>query len=359
MIEKGSIEANKAFYKGKRVFVTGHNGFTGTWLVAALHELGAEVMGYAMPASPSSAFAGIKGGELIQTVDGSVLDYEQLRQAMLEFQPEIVMHLAAIAIVKDCFDAPRKAFEINVMGTVNTLEAVRCCPSVKSVIVVTTDKVYENKGDGAVYAEGDPLGGADPYSSSKSCMELVTDCYKRSVLQTKERTVSVATARTANAIGGGDNHTDSRLVPQLLAGFTKGETVQLRNPYQTRPWQDVIDAVNAYLTLARYMDGDPLGYSGCWNIGPSLDGIKEVKWVVEKLQSYFEGSAVAEGEKFAVKESATLGINISKLLDATDWQPERSTDETLYYVVDYYKRQLSGENEREILFDQIRKFYKK
>lgn len=354
---KGSIETNRAFYAGKKVFITGHNGFTGTWLVAALHELGAEVMGFAMPAAPSSPFAKMRGEELIRVVDGSVLDFEALKQAMQDFQPEIVMHLAAIAIVKDCFDHARRAFDINVMGTVNLLEAVRDCPSVKSVIVVTTDKVYENKGDGAIYREGDVLGGHDPYSSSKSCMELVTECYRASYLQKTDRFVGVATARTANAVGGGDNHTDSRLVPQLLAGFSKGETVQLRNPNQTRPWQDVIDAINAYLTLGRYLDRDPAAYSGAWNVGPTLDGIKEVRWVVEKIQSYFEGAAAEEGEKYDVKESATLGIDVSKLLERTDWQPERSVEQMLYHVVDYFRRQQNGEDERSILLGQVREYY--
>lgn len=355
---KGSIETNKAFYKGKRVFITGHNGFTGTWLIAALHELGAEVMGFAMPSAPSSPFTKMRGEELIQVVNGSVLDYEALSAAMNSFQPDIVMHLAAIAIVKDCFDHSRAAFEINVMGTVNTLEAVRNCPSVKSVIVVTTDKVYENKGDGAIYKEGDPLGGHDPYSNSKSCMEFVTECYRSSYLQTADRFVAVATARTANAIGGGDNHTDSRLVPQLLAGFSKGETVQLRNPYQTRPWQDVIDAINAYLTLGRYMEQDPKTYSGAWNVGPTLDGIKEVKWVVDKIQSYFEGAKAEEGEKYDVKESATLGVDVTKMLEMTDWQPERSVEQMLYYVVDYFRRQQNGEDERDIMLGQVREYYK-
>ena len=354
---KGSIEANKAFYAGKKVFVTGHNGFTGTWLIAALHELGAEVMGYAMPAAPDSPFAKIRGEELIRTVDGSVLDYDSLSAAMRSFEPDIVMHLAAVAIVKDCFDRARAAFDINVMGTVNTLEAVRGCPSVKSVIVVTTDKVYENKGDGAIYREGDPLGGHDPYSASKSCMELVTECYRASYLQSGGRFVGVATARTANAVGGGDNHTDSRLVPQLLDGFSRGETVQLRNPRQTRPWQDVIDAINAYLTLGRYLGSDPRTYSGAWNVGPTLDGIKEVRWVVEKLQACFEGAAAEEGEKYDVKESATLGVDVSKLLELTDWQPERSVEQMLFCVVDYFRRQQRGEDEREILLGQIREYY--
>lgn len=353
----GSLLANREFYKGKRVFITGHNGFTGTWLVAALHECGAEVMGFAIPSAPSSPFTKIRGEELIQVVDGSVLDFEALNSAMASFQPDIVMHLAAIAIVKDCFDHPRAAYEINVMGTVNCLEAVRNCPSVKCVIVVTTDKVYENKGDGAIYKEGDLLGGHDPYSNSKSCMEFVTECYRASYLQTKERFVGVATARTANAIGGGDNHTDSRLVPQLLEGFSKGETVQLRNPYQTRPWQDVIDAINAYLTLGRYLIGDPEKYSGEWNVGPTLDGIKEVKWVVEKIQSYFEGAEAEEGEKYDVKESATLGVDVTKFLEMTDWQPERSVEQMLYYVVDYFKKQKTGVDEREIMLGQVREYY--
>ena len=353
----GSIENNRAFYKGKRVFITGHNGFNGAWLVGALHELGAVVRGYAGPAAPGGAFERMRGEELIDSQVGDILNYEQLRDSILEFQPDIVMHLAAIAIVKDCFDHPRKAFDINVMGTVNVFEAVRECPSVKCVLVVTTDKVYENKGDGAVYQVGDPLGGIDPYSNSKTCMEFVCDCYRYTYLQKDGKMVGVATSRTANAIGGGDNHTDSRLVPQLLKGIAENNPVQLRNPHQTRPWQEVLDAINGYLSLCRLMCEDPEKYSGAWNIGPTLDGIREVSWIVEKMQEFFADAKVEVGEKYKVKESATLGLDISKTLELTDWQPEIPCERMLYNVVDYFKKQQAGMDERDILLGQVRTFY--
>lgn len=352
----GSIHSNRDFYKGKKVFVTGHNGFGGVWLCAALKELGAQILGYSMPVS-NCTFERIDGPGWMETVNGDILDYNALRKEMCRFQPEIVIHLAAMAIVKDCHNKARKAFEINIQGTVNLLEAVRECPSVKSVVVVTSDTAYKDKGVDSIYVETDELGGANPYACSKACDELLVECYRASFLQTADRMVGVVTARAANAIGGGDDHKDSRLVPQLIDGFSKGVPVQLRTPHQVKPWQDVLDVVNGYLTLGRYAYLQPTEYSGAWNVGPSLDGIQEVCWVTEKIQAYFEGASVKMGDRLAAKEPACIGISIQKMLENTDWQPERSVEETLFYTVDYFKRCLAGESEQNVLFGQIRQYF--
>jgi len=351
-----SHKKNVSFYQGKRVFVTGHTGFKGAWLTAMLYELGAETTGYALVPAKGCLFEKMGGDTMLRSVVGDVRDYEQLRRAVQEAQPEIILHLAAQVIVKDCFDNPRYAYETNIMGTVNLFEAVRQCPSVKSVVIVTTDKVYENKGDGAVYAETDPLGGIDPYSSSKTCMEHVAYTYRQSYLQTAERAVGVSTVRASNVLGGGD-HIQSRLIPSILNAIATGKPVELRNPHQTRPWQSVLDALNGYLAIGRLMCQEPQQYSGEWNIGPTRDGIKDVLWVVNQMQAHYASTRYVVGEAFDVTESKTLGLDITKSLHELDWEPLLSCDKMLYNVVDFFKKQQAGIPEANICAEQIQEFF--
>lgn len=355
MIRASSL--NKAFYKGKRVLVTGHTGFKGGWLTAILSELGAISRGLALPPAPDSMFEKIGGRRLIDHIECDIRDGGAVAKAVYDFEPQIVIHLAAQAIVKDCFDDPDRTYSTNVMGTINLLEAIRGCESVKSLLVVTTDKVYENKGDGAVYVETDPLGGADPYSASKTCMEIVTGSYRASYLQTGERTVGVATVRASNVLAGGD-YVQSRLIPSILAGFALGKPVELRNPYHTRPWQSVFDAMNGYLTIARKLYTKPSVFSEAWNIGPSIEGIRTVGEVFSIMRKYFvDALSYAEVGKYAVKESMTLGLDIRKALERLDWYPEQSLEKMLYDVVDYFKRQRAGEAELDICRSQIREYF--
>lgn len=354
--EKSANLKNRDFYCNKRVFVTGHTGYKGAWLTAILHELGAEATGYALAAPDGSMFQKMHGERFIHSVVGDVRDYDTLKHAVLEAQPEVVLHLAAQAIVNDCFLNPRYAYETNVMGTVNIFEAIRACPSVKSVVVITTDKVYENKGDGAVYAEGDPLGGVDPYSSSKTCMEYITDAYKRSYLQTDERIVGVSTVRASNVLGGGD-YVQSRLIPSILNSIASGRPIELRHPHQTRPWQSMMDALNGYLTIGRLMCGEPKKYSSQWNIGPTRDGIKDVLWVVEQMRKHYKNAEYIVGESFEVEESKTLGLDITKALRELDWEPLLTCDKMLYNIVEFYRMQQAGVPEIEIARKQIRDFY--
>jgi CDP-glucose 4,6-dehydratase len=314
-------------------------------------------MGYALEPEPCSLYQKINGDSLIRSVIADVRDFQKLKKELCEFKPEIVIHFAAKAIVKDCFDDPRLAYETNVMGAVNLFEAIRTCETVKSVLIITTDKVYENKGDGAVYAETDPLGGIDPYSSSKACMELVSETWKKSYLQTDGKMIGVSTARASNVIGGGD-HIQSRLIPSILNAFAAEKEVELRNPQQTRPWQSVLDALNGYLTIARLQHEHPEQYSGSWNIGPSREGIQSVLDVVIKMKEYYKNAAgYVTGEGFKVHESQTLGLDISKSLNLLDWAPELSLDKILYGLVDYFKRQQAEEAELDICLGQVREFF--
>jgi CDP-glucose 4,6-dehydratase len=348
---------NKEFYKGKKIFLTGHTGFKGAWMTAVLHELGADLTGYALEPEPGSLFEKIGGGGMCKNVTADVRDFRRLSQELNGFKPEIVIHFAALLPVQSCYDDPHLAYSTHVTGTVNLFEAIRICESVKSVLVVTTDKVYENKGDGALYKETDPLGGIDPYSSSKACMELVAGTYRKSYLQTGEKMAGVSTARASNVIGGGD-HIQSRLIPSILNSFARGKEVELRNPYQTRPWQSVLDALNGYLSIARLMYEEPEKYSGPWNIGPAKEGIKSVLEVVEKMQRFYKGTeGYIQGSPSRVIESTALGLDITKAVTQLDWAPEIPLDRMLYDLVDYYKRRQAGEPDRDICLRQAREFF--
>ncbi len=349
-------QKNKNFYRGKRVFVTGHTGYKGAWLTATLRELGAEMTGYALAAPDGSMFRLMEGEKLVKSIEGDVRDFDHIRDSLCDAEPEIVIHLAAQAIVNDCFLNPHYAYETNVMGTVNLFEAIRECPSVKSVVIITTDKVYENKGDGAVYVEGDPLGGVDPYSCSKTCMEFITDTYKHSYLQTNDRFVGISTVRASNVLGGGD-YVQSRLIPSILNSIAAGKPVELRHPHQTRPWQSMMDALNGYLSIGRLMYDEPEKYSSQWNIGPTRDGIKDVLWVVEQMRKHYDSTEYIVGDAFDVKESQTLGLDISKSLRELDWEPLLSCDKMLYYIVDFYKMQHDGIPVLEIVQKQVREFF--
>ncbi len=347
---------NREFYRGRKILVTGHTGFKGAWLTAVLSYLQTDAWGYALAPDQGSLYEKIDGDQLIHNVTADVRDREHLASTMTECMPEVVIHLAALAQVKDCFDDPVRAYETNIMGTVNLLEAIRKCPSVKSLVIVTTDKVYENKGDGAVYAEDDPLGGSDPYADSKAEMEHLIKTYLESYFRKEGRVIGVATVRASNVLGGGD-HIRSRLIPTILCSVADGTPVEIRNPLQTRPWQSVLDALNGYLTVGRYLYQNPEQYTGAWNIGPTQDGIRTVSWVVEKIRESFAGLKETAGEALDVKESATLGLSIDKALNELDWEPRMTCEKTVEQVVAFFLAQQKNKPENEICFGQIREFY--
>ncbi|MDR2045979.1 MAG: CDP-glucose 4,6-dehydratase [Rickettsiales bacterium] len=356
---KKASQKNREFYKGKKVFVTGHTGFKGAWLTAMLHEIGADSCGYALAAESGSLFEKIDGSSLIKSIIGDIRDFGKLKEVLCNFKPDIVIHFAAQAIVNDSFNNPKYTYETNVMGTVNLLEVVRSCESIKSCLVVTTDKVYENKGGGALYRETDRLGGIDPYSSSKTCMEFITDTYKQSYLLTDKRHIGVSTARASNVIGGGD-YVQTRLIPSILNSFIQNKDIELRNPDQTRPWQSVLDALNGYLSITRLAYQVPERYSSQWNIGPLKEGIRTVLEVVRKMQHYYYKRDVdyVKTKTFSVVESKTLGLDITKSLKQLDWRPELSLDQMLYELVDFFKQQQAGKSEQSIVMRQVRDFVK-
>ena len=355
-LEKAS-SLNKQFYSGKRIFVTGHTGFKGAWLTLILNEIGAIARGYALPAEQGCLFENINGADYIDHISGDVRDVDELTEAIISFKPEIVLHLAAQVTVQDCFNDPLKTYGTNVMGTVNLYEAVRKCSSIKSVVTITTDKVYENKGDGAIYKVGDTLAGADTCSTSNICVEFVTDAYRRSYFNTDNRTIGVATARPSNVIAGGD-HVQTRLIPSILNGFADSKPSELRNPDQSRSWQSAIDALNGYMTIGRKLFEDPKEYSAPWNIGPNRDGIRTVGEIYEKIRYYFNsGESYVVVDNREVRESMTLGLDIEQSIDKLGWYPEQSLDKIIFNLTDFFIRQRNNENEREICLRQIREFF--
>lgn len=354
---KNSQKNNLNFYKDKRVLITGHTGFKGTWLSCILSHMGADASGYALHAEKNSLFEQIQGEEFINSIEGNLEDYDHLKLVMNDIKPEIVIHLAAFGFINECYNDPRRTYLTNVVGTVNLLEVIRECESVRSVVVVSTDKVYANKGDGAIYSESDTIGGSSPYSCSKSCMELLVKDYQDIYFSKMDRNIGVGVVRASNVLAGGD-HIQSRLIPSILRSIDGGEPVELRNPYQTRPWQSVLDALDGYLTVARFLYCNPKQYSGAWNIGPQKEGIKSVGWVFNKIESYFNNLEMKEAIKFEVHESETLGLCIDKALQQLDWEPILSVDRVIELVVDFYKGQKNGMNIAELCRKQIREYYK-
>lgn len=354
MCLKDSRVANLEFYKGKKIFLTGDTGFKGAWFSQVLEYLGANVLGYALPAQSQSLYERVYGDNHKNHLDADILDYDKLKKVIDEFQPEIVFHFAAFGFIKECFDNPLKAYNTNLIGTVNLLEALRNVATVKSIVLVSTDKVYFNKGDGTNYTEKDVLGGLSPYSGSKTCMEFAIKDYVDTFY--KNKGIGVSVVRASNVLAGGD-HIQSRLIPSILRAISAGETLEIRNPNQTRPWQSVLDALDGYLTVARY------GYmKNCeepceWNIGPTEDGIRTVGWIVNTMKKAFHGLKDEIGEAYEVKESGTLGLDIQKMLHETDWFPKLSCEKVLEQVVDFYKSDCAGETPMNICKRQITEYY--
>jgi len=348
------------FWKGKKVFLTGHTGFKGSWLCLWLHQFGAEVTGYALnPPTDPSLFELCGVGSLVDSVTGDVRDGEKLAAAMLKAAPEIVIHMAAQPLVRDSYNIPVETFAINVMGTVNLLEAVRNCSSVKAVVNVTTDKCYENKEWSWGYRENEPMGGYDPYSSSKGCSELVTAAYRQSFFNasaSQQPSAAVATARAGNVIGGGDWAPD-RLIPDCISALLQGETVRIRNPYAIRPWQHVLEPLSGYLTLAQCLYEHGAKYASGWNFGPSDDDAKPVEWIVQNMCAKWGGDAeykIDDGGH--PHEAHYLKLDCSKSRAELGWQPRWNLETAIDKIIQWTNSYRGKEPLREVCLAQIREY---
>ena len=346
---------DRAFWKGRKVFITGHTGFKGSWLCMWLHELGAKVKGYSLePPTNPSLFNEANVDSLVDSEIGDVRDIEKLTKSIHVFQPEILIHMAAQPLVRYSYDAPIETYAVNVLGTAHVLEAAKNCKSIKSVVSVTTDKCYENKEWLWAYRENEPMGGHDPYSSSKGCAELVTASYRKSFYE--KRSIGLATARAGNVIGGGDWALD-RLVPDILRAFEKNQPVVIRSPNAIRPWQHVLEPLSGYLKLAQALYQDPRSYAEGWNFGPNEDDAKPVSWILDQMVGSWPGSSWKLDQSAENPHEANyLKLDISKAKSKLHWRPIWSLSETLSQIVSWHKNWVSGMDMQKTSIDEISKY---
>jgi CDP-glucose 4,6-dehydratase len=330
VFRKGPLEdlvmISQGFWKDKTVFITGHTGFKGSWLSLWLHSLGAKVIGYALevPTHPS-LFHDLKLEQLITSLNGDIRDSSTLIASVKQYQPDIVIHMAAQPLVKYSYQNPVETYDVNVMGTVNLLEAARLSRP-RAVLIVTTDKCYQNNEWVWGYRENEPMGGHDPYSSSKGCAELITAAYRSSFFSPEtysEHGVAVASARAGNVIGGGDWAKD-RLIPDLIRGFINNESVPIRYPYAVRPWQHVLEPLS--------------GYVGGWNFGPFDQDARPVSWIADKMVSLWgEGASWSKDKADHPHEATYLKLDCSKATTYLNWSPRWNLGEALHHIAHWYR----------------------
>ncbi|MNO35594.1 CDP-glucose 4,6-dehydratase [compost metagenome] len=348
------------FWGGKKVFLTGHTGFKGSWLSLWLSSMGAQVIGYSLrPTTQPNLFELLKVDELIsKSIIADIRDRETLQSAMQETQPDIVIHMAAQPLVRESYKNPVETYMTNVMGTVNLFESVRNCESVSAVVNVTTDKCYDNKEWVWGYRENEPLGGYDPYSSSKACSELVTSAYRNSFFNESmgERRVAVASARAGNVIGGGDWATD-RLIPDCFKALMANQPIHIRNPNAIRPWQHVLEPLSGYLLLAQNLYVKGIEYAQAWNFGPDDHDAKPVLWIVEQLTSKWpmnSGYIIDQGAH--PHEAKYLKLDCSKAKASLNWAPRWDLEKALDTIVEWNEAYQQGKSMLEVCISQIKEF---
>ena len=339
-ISKGKVDTN--FWKGKKVFVTGHTGFKGSWLCLWLQNMGALVKGYSLNVNTKPAlFIQANVGDDMQSEIGDIRNLEQLAESMVGFGPDILIHMAAQPLVRLSYQEPVNTYTTNVIGTVNVLEAARKCTGLKAIVSVTTDKCYENKEWEWGYRENEPMGGHDPYSSSKGCAELVTSAYRRSFFSS-HTTASLASARAGNVIGGGD-WAEDRLIPDILRAFEKSKPVVIRNPLSTRPWQHVLEPLSGYLVLAQelFLNGDQ--FAEGWNFGPKDEDCKPVSWILDQMVTSWGNNASWSLDKNSnPHEAGFLKLDCSKAASRLKWNPKWDLQLTLKSIVDWHQLYIDG-----------------
>jgi CDP-glucose 4,6-dehydratase len=330
-------------FKGKAVLVTGHTGFKGSWLSIWLRELGANVIGYALePYTENDNFVVAKIGSKIRSNIGDITDYIKLKRVFDEYQPEVVFHMAAQSLVRLSYKQPKLTYDTNVMGTVNLLECCRLTDSVRVIINVTSDKCYENKEWPWGYRETDPLGGYDPYSSSKGCSEIITSAYRNSFFNVNEHNgcnKAISSVRAGNVMGGGDWRED-RLVPDCIRALRNNEPIGVRSPKSIRPWQHVLEPLSGYLLLASKMYEDGEKYSGAWNFGPDRKPVITVEELVKSLIKHWGHGRykdLSKGSSGEPHEAQSLMLDISKAINLLNWSPTLSVNEAIEYTVNWYK----------------------
>ena len=346
---------NAGFWFKKRVFLTGHTGFKGSWLSLWLQSMGAEVFGYALhPPTNPSLFDQANVAQGMSSLVGDIRDYSSLHTALKQSRAEIVIHMAAQPLVRYSYEQPVETFATNVMGTVHLLEAIRQLGTVRAVVNVTTDKCYENKEWVWGYRETEAMGGYDPYSSSKGCSELLTSAYRRSYF--KKTDIYLASGRAGNVIGGGDWAQD-RLVPDILRALEKRTPVVIRHPNSIRPWQHVLEPLSGYLLLAERLYTEGQTYAEAWNFGPRDEDTRPVKWIVERLCEEWgnDASWILEQQNQA-HEANVLKLDISKAREQLNWSPRWSLENSLSKIVSWHRAWLEGQDVKAVCLEQISSF---
>ena len=340
-----------SFWKGKRVFVTGHTGFKGGWICLWLKHLGVEVIGYSLePATVPSLFEAADVGEGMQSIFGDIRDHAKLSKAISESKPDVVIHMAAQPLVRYSYAQPAETYEVNVMGTVHLLEGVRATPSVKAVVNVTSDKCYENRERVLGYRENEAMGGVDPYSSSKGCAELVTSAYRQSFFEPAG--IALASARAGNVIGGGDWAAD-RLIPDFLRAMDAGETLNIRSPQAVRPWQHVLEPLSGYLMLAEQLYSNGTSFAEGWNFGPSDDDSRTVSWIIEQMAEMRKNINWQCDEEPQLHEANSLKLDSSKARGQLNWQPRWRLQTALQKTLEWHEAWRNAEDMRAVSLAQI------
>lgn len=358
---EGLVNADRlrSFYKGKRVFVTGHTGFKGAWLTAVLHLLGADVKGYALaPGYKKSLFSYLEPMGMFESVIADIRDRKKLSEEIGLFRPDYIFHLAAQPLVRASYQMPAETFEVNAVGTANLLEAMINLPGKCTGLVITTDKVYENKEAHVFYKEDDRLGGHDPYSASKACTEIVTASFRDSFFNpadVQHHQKAVTTVRAGNVIGGGDWSKD-RILPDIVRALQAGKPVNVRNPSSVRPWQHVLEPLSGYLLLAGLLDDSPQKFSTPYNFGPLQGDHLQVKELVEiAVNTWGHGTWNDTSDPSQPHEAALLQLDISKAIQDLQWRPKLSAAEAIEWTIDWYKQ--VEENVIAFTMNQIKKFF--
>ena len=345
---------DKGFWQGKRVFLTGHTGFKGSWLSLWLVSLGANVKGYALnPSTSPSLFNEAKIDTIIDSQIADIRDQDTLHESMTGFNPDILIHMAAQPLVRYSYDAPIETYEVNVIGTAKVLEVARSCPNLRAIVNITTDKCYENDGRAEGYKENDPMGGYDPYSSSKGCAELVASSYRRSFLQ--DQGIGIASVRAGNVIGGGD-WADDRLIPDILRSFEKNKPVVIRNPKATRPWQHVLEPLSGYLILAQNLYKDQKKYAEGWNFGPNEKDVQPVDWILDKMISKWPNSSWELDNNSNPHEAGFLKLDISKAKSKLGWSPVWELSQTLEKIVSWHQAWLNKDDMQAVCLTEIEEY---
>ena len=347
------------FYRGKRVLVTGHTGFKGSWLSIWLHELGAEVIGLALePTSEKDNYVLSGIGTMITDLRGDICNGELLKEIFKTYQPDIVFHLAAQPLVRLSYEMPIETYETNVMGTLHVLEAIRATESVKVGVMRTTDKCYENGEQLWGYRENEPMGGYDPYSSSKGCAEIAISSWRRSFFNPADYNMhgkAIASVRAGNVIGGGDWSKD-RIIPDCIRALEANKIIDIRSPRSIRPWQHVLEPLGGYMLLAKKMWEAPTEYCEGWNFGPKLESVENVWGIAERVVKYYgKGELYDCSDPNSLHEAKLLMLDISKVYFRLGWQPRLNLEQTVQMTVDWYKR-YNDEAVYDLCVEQINKY---